>query len=80
MSSGLVPLLLAQGIFTKSMNEIIDPMNQVLPRLQAPPRRTSFEREPAAMDYASRPTPAGSAGWSSSGRAVASPAVGQSCR
>jgi hypothetical protein len=45
------------------MNEIIDLMNQVLPRLQAPPRRTSFEREPAAMDYSSRPAPAGSAGW-----------------
>jgi len=44
VSSGLVPLLLAQGIFTKSMNEIIDLMNQVLPRLRAVPRRTSFER------------------------------------
>ena len=55
-----------QQIFTKSMNEIIDLMNQVLPRLQAPPRRTSFEREPAAMDYGSRPAPAApaaSAGW-----------------
>jgi len=52
-----------QQICTKSKNEIIDLMDQVLPRLQASPRRTSFERELAAMDYASRPAPAASAGW-----------------
>lgn len=52
-----------QQIFTKSMNEIIDLMNQVLPRLQAPPKRTAFEREPAGLDYASRPAPAASTGW-----------------
>lgn len=42
-----------QQIFTQTMNEIIDLMNQVVPRLQGAPRRSPFERdgvspEPAA--------------------------------
>jgi len=46
-----------QEVFTKTMNEIIDLMNQVVPRLQTAPRRAALGRESEApVDHPGRPT------------------------
>ena len=44
-----------QQVFTHTMNEIIDLMNQVVPRLQAPPRRRPFDREAAGASAVAEP-------------------------